>query len=305
MELNITKKEPILTIIIPAKNDGFMANFNYRLETTLNTIANSANQLGRLEDLEILISDWGSQVPLKEVLQLDEITKQVTRYLITPPDIAEKEQRDSPFPIVIVQNAAIRRARGQYIMQTDSDVIFTRTFMAKLWEVIDGKKKNYVDPQRALIGSKRRQIPWDVISQSPARAALVEALERYGHELPIDTDHNFGFCATGMMVMHRDMWWELRGYDERLIYWGWMEIDLGLRAVMKHPWFDVSINHDMFIYHMEHYSPETKRETTRSKNPMDRPKHYAPNKENWGLVDLDLKILDYSTPDLKPSLLLM
>ena len=31
------------------------------------------------------------------------------------------------------------------------------------------------------------------------------------------------------MIFHRDVWNATQGYDERLIYWGWMEGDLALR----------------------------------------------------------------------------
>ena len=55
------------------------------------------------------------------------------------------------------------------------------------------------------------------------------------------------------MIFHRNIWVSSRGYDERLIYWGWMEGDLALRLEQKHKIVEFSkfVGHD--FYHLEHY----------------------------------------------------
>lgn len=270
-----------------------MANFRYRLETTLDILATNLQALGLLNQVEFLICDWGSEVPLHKELSLRPETRAICSYLIVPPAIALKEQKDSVFPIVLAQNAVIRRAQGTFIMQTDSDVVFTTTFLRGLWELLSGKKSHYVNVNRALIGSKRKQIPWALISQSPPREVLLPLLDQYGPQFPTDNDCGFGFCTTGMMLMHRDCWHEMSGYDEKLIHWGWMEIDLGFRATQRMPWFDMSINFGLFMYHMEHYSPENGRVPNRKHNPQSQTNAFRPNPDNWGLADYDLEIFSY------------
>lgn len=283
-----------LTIIIPARNDNFMDTFRYRMESTLNTIALNLAKIGKLAEVEILVADWGSDAPLHTVLNLLPGARQITRYLIVPPDIAVREQKDSVFPIVLAQNAVIRRARGEYVMQTDSDVVLTADFFTELFRIMNGERLNYVNPKAALIGSKRRQIPWDAVSKTPPLDTLHHIVEKYGNIFSVDSDSNYGFCTTGMMMMHREIWNECRGYDERLIHWGWMEIDLGYRIVMRHPWFDASINLGLMVYHMEHYSPAQGRKVDRKCNPQARPTAYVVNDEGWGLGKYQLEIYSYS-----------
>ena len=285
---------PLLTIIIPARNDNFMGNFHYRLTSTLDILAATFSDFGKLGEVEVLISDWGSEVPLHRVLKLSHEARQIVRYLVIPSSIAKNEQKDSEFPIVLAQNAAIRRARGQYVMQTDSDVVFTREFLSHLWPLLEGKRSHYVNVSQALIGSKRRQIPWDIISKSPPADLLLQFVRDNSEKFPTDADAGFGYCTTGMMFMHRDLWAECSGYDEKLIHWGWMEIDLGLRITQKHPWFDMSHNFKTFIYHMEHYRPETGRAVTRKYNPMNKNNVYRPNGDDWGLARYDLEIATQS-----------
>ena len=207
-----------------------------------------------LEQVEVVLADWGSSIPLFRELSLSEHARKIVRHLIIPPQVAAVVQRDSEFPIVLAQNAALRRCRGQYLMQTDSDVLFPIEFLESFFELVLQRQSTViVDPAKALIGVKRRHIPVQFTFSNPP----VSELERFIREHPtacnLEVPEQFPFCATGMMVMHRDLWSEFRGYDERLIYWGWMEIDLGLRTSVKYPYYDLTDVHGMVLFHLEHY----------------------------------------------------
>ena len=92
------------------------------------------------------------------------------------------------------------------------------------------------------------------------------------------------------MMFHRDIWHACRGYDERLIYWGWMEGDLALRLNQKHQIVEFSnyVGHD--LYHLEHYSNLVEYKdrngaaTPRKKNtPKLEGLNYTENSLSWGL----------------------
>jgi hypothetical protein len=53
-----------------------------------------------LNKLEIIVSDWGSEIPLPEVLNLVPEAKDRVKFVHVPPDIAKVEQKDSKFPEV-------------------------------------------------------------------------------------------------------------------------------------------------------------------------------------------------------------
>jgi len=40
-----------------------MDDFKYRITTTINHLARNLGRLGRLADVEIVVVDWGSEVP--------------------------------------------------------------------------------------------------------------------------------------------------------------------------------------------------------------------------------------------------
>lgn len=281
----IKSSKPLLSIIIPARNDNFMLNFSYRLQCTLNCLANNLNKLGLMDQVEIIVSDWGSETPLHKILILNEGARKITRFLVIPPEVAFKEGKDSEFPIVIIQNAAIRRAKGTFIMQTDSDVLFPVSFIQKLFSLLRGEFSNQVDVNKVLLGSKRRHIPWGLIETNPPLNVLEKFIEKFGSELEGDKPWKVGFCATGMMMMHRDLWFESSGYDEKLVHWGWMEIDLGFRITSKYSWFDVTDELGIELFHLEHYDPKKggREIVDRKRNPIDENNIFRPNDDNWGL----------------------
>jgi len=96
-----------------------MGNSRWRLETTLNYVADQVKELGRAKDVEVLVADWGSEVPLREVLRLTPAAADIVSFVLIPPEIALPLQKDSPFPEVLALNAAARRAKGTYIGRID------------------------------------------------------------------------------------------------------------------------------------------------------------------------------------------
>lgn len=293
-----SSSQPTLSIFIPARNDGFMKNFNYRIETTVNYMASNLEKLGRLDEVELIIVDWGSEVPLHQVLQVNESAKKILRYIIVPPDIAVPAQKDSDFPIVLAQNVALRRARGIYHMQTDSDVMFPKDFFIKLFDVLESGQTLLGPVEKVFFSSQRRHIPWEVIASCPPMELLDAYNEKHGPIYLCDDGGEFGYCATGMMMMHRNLWAEVSGYDETLVHWGWMEIDLGMRVTRKYPWCCVSKNLDMMLYHMEHYAKNDRGSgaVQRKCNPMSRENAFRPNGQNWGLAQYVLPEYSYAAP---------
>ena len=92
-----------------------MGNSRWRLETSINLALLNAKKAGFLDKLEIIVSDWGSDIPLRDVLHLVPEAEGNVKFVHTPKEIAKIEQKDSKFPEVIALNSAARRASGEYI----------------------------------------------------------------------------------------------------------------------------------------------------------------------------------------------
>ena len=60
----------LLSLILCSRNDSYMGNSRWRLETSINLAILNAKKAELLDQVEIIVSDWGSEIPLRDVLQL-------------------------------------------------------------------------------------------------------------------------------------------------------------------------------------------------------------------------------------------
>jgi hypothetical protein len=106
--------------------------------------------------------------------------------------------------------------------------------------------------------------------------------------------HEYWSSSVGIWLAHRRLWEECRGYDERMIYYNWMETDMIRRLRQAYPLADLGDLTGYDFYHLEHYHPRLAA-TARAhvkKNPdidrLSRPPVMRPNSHTWGLGDCEI-----------------
>jgi hypothetical protein len=107
-------------------------------------------------------------------------------------------------------------------------------------------------------------------------------------------------APTNMMLLHRDLWHECRGFDETMKYWGFSDIDLALRITAQNGCIQLE-HFGVNSLHMEHwskprdYSPE---KMFRKLNPVDNlVPEFAPNGQDWGLGQFDIPLVQCEAPE--------
>jgi hypothetical protein len=294
----------IISLILCSRNDSYMGNSRWRLETSINLALHNAKKAGFLEQLEIIVSDWGSEIPLQDVLQLVPEAEGRVKFIHTPNDIAIIEQKDSKFPEVIALNAAARRASGEYIGRIDNDTIVGVKFFRKFAKLHQKNPTDELDLKDSFLFVERRSVPYRISRLSLPLSLITAFINFFRGFFKIESAREWGrefwWSPVGIMMFHRDIWQSTQGYDEKLIYWGWMEGDLALRLGQKHQVVEFSkfVGHD--FYHLEHYSNLVEYKdrngtaTPRKKNPVITENlNYKTNDPNWGLFDHDLKAHPY------------
>ena len=277
-------EKKIVSFVITARNDNYMGNSNWRLETTLNFIADQLQTIHRLPNAEIIVVDWASAQHLHEVITLTEAASQIVRYIEVPTEIHETVNRGSSFPIPIAINAGIRRAYGTLIALTSGDVLWTRDVLESFFHSDTGDRQSRETLNRSMVFVPRKNIPWDFVSQSPGTAELARYLAAEGTRLEVEPLMPFYFGCAGALVMHRDLWIECRGNDEKLVFWGYNDIDLNLRIRLKYSCIDYYQTQRMNVFHLEHYPS---RNAAQSAPKKLNPHVFNPltvNDENWGLA---------------------
>jgi glycosyltransferase involved in cell wall biosynthesis len=273
-----------ISLVIAARNDNYMGNSNWRLETTLNYIASQLEIIHRLSDTEIIIVDWGSSSPLRKTIHVNASAEQIIRYIEVPLDIHGAVCQGSDFPISIAFNVGIRRARGEYIALTSGDVLWTGDILQSFFlpDKADIKFKEVLE--QSLIFIPRKNIPWEFVNQNPGMDEITKYIARDGGSLDVEPLMPFYLGCAGALVMHRNLWAECRGNDERLVFWGYNDIDLCLRMRLKYSCIDYDECANKSVYHLEHYpSRRCNDKMPRKSNPhIFNP--FVVNEASWGLA---------------------
>ncbi len=127
--MNSLRENPYLSIVTTSRNDDHGGNMLRRMEVSI---------LGRLEQLEkhrieseLILVDWNPPADrplLKDILQWPEHTKYCTiRVLVVPPSIHQRYEHSdkTPMNMIVAINCGVRRARGQYILPCNIDLIYS------------------------------------------------------------------------------------------------------------------------------------------------------------------------------------
>lgn len=283
-------KAPTLTLILCTRNDTYMGNSRWRLQTVLNLTADNARKSGWLDRIEILVVDWGSENPLRNVIYLSSDAAKVTVFIEVPASLATEKTLDSPFPEVIALNTAVRRANGRFVGRIDNDTIVGPDFFRKFDDVLE-KRINYRgDLEDTMFFVRRRRLPYEFAARAPSLACVVAATTHLRQFMMTEKLYPFFKSAVGIVLMSRGLWNACGGYDERLLYWGWMEVDLALRIQGLGARLVVDLGDLIGVdfFHLEHYDPRTPRKTNRKTNPEVPPTEPFPNACSWGLNGYDL-----------------
>lgn len=285
-------KNKLITFLLQGRNDQYAPDYSYRITSSLNLLSESLIAADLIQSAEILFVDWGSTVPLAEVVTPSPAAAEILEFVHVPSERALETMPDGSRYTTLVVNVGVRRAAGQYIMLTDTDVLWTKTSISRLGDLLNGKIATPFPVEETCFSVKRYQIPWEVAQRcpSPVEWERYLALSAFGllHECaPAITLGGF----AGAQLMHRDLWHELRGYDEKNLTsaWGWADNDLSIRAGKTHPWLD-TCSFGILSYHVEHRSrlvADTPR-PAHTVNPMTFGSDPAPSGPDWGLNGEDL-----------------
>ena len=281
---------PALSLILCSRNDAYLGNSRWRLETALNYVGDRVASVGCEDRVEVIVADWGSDVPLRDAVSLAPAAARITWFLTIPPALARELQGDSPFPEVLALNAAARRARGEYIGRIDQDTLTGERFlrwslaMAEGTEVTDARPR----PEASLFFANRRSIPYRLAVCCPPGHVIDRFIARNGNTLHIETGKVFYNIDVGIWLAHRRLWDECGGYDERMIYMNDMEIDMVTRLMSKYPMIDLGKIVGYDFYHLDHYHPKGSRSSSTHRKVNARaPRHSAgvrPSGDTWGLA---------------------
>jgi hypothetical protein len=293
------RQRVLISFVLCSRNDQHQGDSLWRLGTALNYLARQLSTIGRLDAAEIVVADWGSAEPLRDVTVLTDEARRIVRFLTVPVELTQEKQRDSPFAEVIAINAAARRARGEYIGRIDQDTLVGRPFLEWFFDRAEHPDGDASVESTVMI-SNRRRIPYHLAVRTPRFPIVERYVDTFGNRfLPLMEKapaELYWEVYIGIILFHRKLWDDCEGYDETFIYYGAMESDLFLRLLTKYRGLDIGPMVGHSFHHLDHVPAwKVGRKLTRRMNPLrrpgvDEPETMQPNGPDWGLNAYDLPL---------------
>src|SRR5207237_7199501 len=152
--------QPLISFVTHGRNDGFMGDYLWRITTCVNKIARNYAALNRLDEIEILISDWGSeQKTLREAMPLEPAARRVTRFCTVPYAVAARLNQDGEYAYPPAANVSIRRAKGKFIFSYDADGWMPLQTAECVLRIADGESPDGLDLHKSFFWASRQHIP--------------------------------------------------------------------------------------------------------------------------------------------------
>lgn len=280
--------QPRLSFVSCARNDNYGGNFIWRLETALNFLGDNLDKLDRLEDVEVVVTDWGSENPLSTVLSLNKAASLITRFVMVSPSLAKGVEPVSEFLWVVAENAAIRRSRGDYVAEIWGDILLTEDFLGQLFRILDGYQEIDVPIDCSMVIGRRRNVPSAYVKRCPSLRELDWIVSRLGGLMPYDLplavrDLPFYYFPAGFLMMPRRLWEECGGYDESMLHYGFTDTDLIRRIASKYSCMYLD-KVGLTVFHLDHQRSLSGVRTDRKINQERLENSYCPNIDTWGLA---------------------
>lgn len=265
-----------LSIVSRGRNDNYGNLYKEKVQFNINKHISNFIRLGLTpNDIELVFTDWGSNnIPLYTEL-IDLKKNNFIKFIIVSNDVTNLyDPEETKFSFVHSTNTAIRRSIGNFIFHIDFDVFFPYKSFENLWKYViqynqNNNFHNYFN--------RLNVFGWESILKNNVDIYEMDDLEKIPETKP--NMNYFEGCSAGHLY-HRDIWWEVGGYDERMIYWGFQDTDLFLR-VNKAKYIP-NILENVITYHFEHkrvMCPKSNNPFFMTRNPIS----INPNGENWGL----------------------
>ena len=268
----------MISIIMQCKNDNYLGNFMQRFEICIRKQIENIKELGITNDIQIVLTDWGSEIKLIDSMNID---FSLIKYIYVSPEIANKYNGDAKYSYVHPINVSARNSDGDIILWGDSDGFLPIESLKLIYELSKDNEKN----SKFYWGSRYHIDLNDYVNSS---ISDIDSFIKNNSNLRHDKWTASG-GAAGIYLLRRDMFFESTGFSEKLIYWGWQDIDfhnrLASRYVCGGDMEDIGVK----IYHLEHYEPNKRNVTTRANHQINYP--FKANPDNWGLFDEKLEII--------------
>lgn len=211
----------MISIVTATRNDAYDGDSLHRNQVFITSLVWLAERY-RL-DAELIVVEWDppkDRAPLKDAIRWPDRERMKIRILVVPHKVHEKVENSDLIPFFQMQakNVGIRRAKGDWVLCTNADLLYSPELVEWL---AAADRKELLDPDGYYRVARhdmdiRRMSAEPELLLAPSVDFWIEACREHVtkvHEAPPKGELFTNACGDFTMT-HRDVWNELRGYPE-------------------------------------------------------------------------------------------
>lgn len=276
-----------LSIVSRGRNDNYGGSFyKDKVNYILNKYVSNFVRSGKTpNDVELVFVDWGSEVPLHEVLKINE-KMGFLRFIIVPPEVTRNfDPAETKFSFTHSINVGFRRSLGEYILHLDSDIFVSYDAFSKIWNFLSTGERML---QYYFSRFHVKEDDFMERTEKNVYECEMEDIKLYpGIKcIVIEGPGKFDGGNAGILG-HRKLFFDVTGYDERMIYWGYQDTDLYLRLWNAgYRAIDLGDIFDIKLIHIEHEQVRCEKSNNRTFANRKLTKGTKPNGNSWGIGNI-------------------
>jgi hypothetical protein len=240
--MNKIKEIEMLSIVVALRNDDHGGDQAHRVGTFLHVLGALSKKHGLA--MEIIAVEWNPPLdrpPLKEMLAWPDSARIIT----VPPGMHRRYKNSAvlDFYQMIAKNVGIRRAKGDWILATNPDVVFSNNLIAYLATAELDPGNLYRAFRHDLgVGHVEGDTVSEILDFCRRNVATVHSQKFMGLHT---------HACGDFTMLHRAAWEDLRGYPE-FDLWS-IHIDSVLMAMAQAAGYkEVVLSDSCRVYHIEH-----------------------------------------------------
>lgn len=279
-----------ISAILGSRNDNYGGNLNERATWCLNSLVNSFD--------EVWLIDWNSpegKNPLLYDIKENICFQGNLNHIVVTPKIARVltryDEHAQVFCEVLARNLGLRRATGDWLVSTNIDVICPKREDLEQF-VEDADKETFYTISRRGV-DRDFAAGWGFDQWEELRDHLYETVppREYGEKIADGDDYSLINCCGDFQIAHKDIWNEIRGFEEDLIYSLYTDTNVQKKAV-DHG-FDLKAVYEPPLFHIDH-GPGGGGFMNGTNKKCNNPKHAigregTQNRETWGFNDINVE----------------
>jgi hypothetical protein len=267
-----------LSFILCSRNDAYCGDSVGRLQTTINHLGNLAHEHACIDDVEIVLSDWASDIPLERAIVLNEHARRITRFNYLPKEKTSPFR--TPFSEVLSLNAAARISKGSYLLRIDQDTLVGPRFFNWCLSRRSGVEQAYFAGRRDRTEEQSARCRPDPLGYIRAHGDQVSVWNP-----AITSEHPlYWLAAVGVLMIPQALFFDIGGYDERNIFYNHMEHELILRLKQVTTVTNLGPELGYDFYHQFHVTRGGAKENPHFHFGDKRVSNLRPNGSEWGLL---------------------